>query len=116
MKKSASVKLTLVVAVATFAAACENEDARRCVDKDRQIVVDDKFCQQDGGARPSWMPVYIWYYGGSGGTTWGGRYAGGSFTPTPHTSYFTPSTRPASSGSSTIRGGFGSSAHSSFGG
>lgn len=102
MKKSSSVTLTLLAAVAALATTgCTKKETRNCIDQNNRII-EDRYCEQQpvtgyyGGSYP-----YYWRYGGSSGGHIGDLVFGGSSTPTPG--------RTAVSGS-VSRGGFGSSA------
>ncbi len=102
MKKSSSVTLGLLTAVAMMATTGCNRrtEVRDCIDQNRQIV-DERLCQQQdeqrqrgyGGAMP-----YYWMYGGSSGGRVGDTVVGGSTSPTPGVG-------------AVSRGGFGTSMH-----
>jgi hypothetical protein len=105
MKKTSMVKLGLTSAVAAALAGCGRSEASRCVDyTDR--VVDERYCKdmeqnRSRGFSTGYYP-YRWYYGGLGYAL-GSRAAGGGYAP-------------SSTGSGTVRGGFGSTAHGGSGG
>ncbi len=105
MKKSSSVTLTLLAAVAALSTtACSRTEVRDCVDQNRRIV-DDRYCEQNGSttgghAGGGFMPYY-WLYNGSSGGRVGDSVVGGALAPTPGAK--------AVSGRSVSRGGFGHS-------
>jgi hypothetical protein len=95
MKKSSSVSLTLLAAVAMVAgSSCRNSEPRDCVDQNRRIV-DNSFCQDTPAGGVAGSRFYYWYGGSSGGHM-GDTVFGGSASPS------------VSSGA-VSRGGFGSS-------
>jgi hypothetical protein len=108
MKRSASVRLVLVqgIAAAALAAGCGSPGSTRsCVDR-AGIVADQSKCVEEN-RRPrtaGYVPYYHWYYVG-----------GRSYVPrvgmrAPSGGSLTPDVGGASHSSSTVRGGFGSSA------
>jgi uncharacterized protein YgiB involved in biofilm formation len=107
MKKSSSLTLTLLAAVASLAAtSCRRTEVRDCVDQNRRIV-DDRYCQQNNGTGygggyggGGYMPYY-WLYSGRSGGRIGDMVMGGATTPTAGAR--------AVSGRSVSRGGFGHS-------
>lgn len=100
MKKSSTVTLTILAAMASLATTgCTRSEVRDCVDQNRRIV-DDNLCQPYRGNGYA-GGGYYWMYGGRSGGRIGDSVVGGATTPTPGTS--------AVSGRSVSRGGFGSS-------
>jgi hypothetical protein len=106
MRRSSSLQLTLLLAVAT---ACKQ--SRHCVDENDRVV-DDSLCVDEAAHRPTglpalyYLPHYVWWYGGRaarGGVIYGGSPLSGSWSR----GSATPSTSPSPAVS---RGGFGSSA------
>ena len=111
MKRSINVSAPLLAAAALSLLTGCRENMKRCVDEQGHVVADN-LCQNQpnngvvhGAYSPTYYP-YRYYYGGSGSYGIGSSVTGGSFTPSPGTSYST----------STTRGGFGGSADSSGGG
>ena len=100
-KKSKTVTLTILTAIALAACDENSSDIKHCVD-DAGVVQDESNCNPtgpDGGVNPTYHPGFRWYYGGSRGWVPGTRVGGGgSYTPTPHVNYDPPSIG---------RGGFG---------
>lgn len=104
MKKSQSIKLGLVAAIALI--ACNDTEAKHCVSEDGTVVEDSK-CEQappvtDGGTAAA--HPFRWFYGGTGGRilspgTKVPTNQGGGYHPSPGRSYSTPGT--------IGRGGFG---------
>lgn len=123
------VRRSRLVSVSLFAlltSACDDDnDVKRCIDNATQKVIDDKYCRPgDGGvtsvtsvtvhehaSSPAIIYHPVWYYGG-GGFEPGWRVYGGSTMPSVGRSYYAPSAFK----SGVVRGGFGTSAHASFGG
>jgi hypothetical protein len=111
MKRSAQVSAPLLAAVAlAISTGCRNPQMQRCVDEQNHVVP-DSFCQNPQQQRNSYgyVPMYRYYYGGTGSYNVGSAVSGGSYTAVSGASYAT----------STSRGGFGSSfggGHSSSGG
>jgi hypothetical protein len=103
MKKSSSVTLTLLAAVAALATtACSRTEVRDCVDQNRRIV-DDRKCEQRGGGgyvSGGYLPYY-WLYSGRSGGRIGDMVVGGSTAPRAGVR--------SVSGRSVSRGGFGHS-------
>lgn len=121
MKKSHSIKLCIVTAIAL--AACNSDqhcvtdeegethctEIKHCISEDG-TVVDDNHCEHPGGSPDSHagsMP-FRWFYGGTGGRVYspGAKIStvttnnGGSYSPGTGRSYSSPTT--------ISRGGFGS--------
>lgn len=107
MKRSAQVSAPLLASVAlAVLSGCRKSEMQRCVDE-HNLVVADSFCknipnqqQNNSGYRPGGMGFfpYHYYYGGGGGYGLGSSVYGGANAPIAGHSY----------GSSTSRGGFGS--------
>ena len=119
MRRSAQVAAPLLASTAlALLSGCHNPEMQRCVDENNKVV-DDKLCaSQPGDAEAQrrlhdqqnqqrqgnglgilpFIPLYHYYYGGSGGRGIGSVVNGGTTTPLAGHSY-----------SSTTRGGFGRS-------
>jgi len=101
MKRSVQVTAPLVAAAAlALMSGCRKPQMQRCVDEQNHVVP-DSFCQnpqQQRNATGGYVPMYRYYYGGSGGYGVGTSVGGGTYTPMSGVSYST----------STSRGGFGS--------
>jgi hypothetical protein len=86
MKKSSSITLTLLAAAASLSmSACKRTEVRDCVDQNHRIV-DDRYCDQQGGRGtyvPGGMMPYYWLYGGRSGGRVGDSVFGGSTTSMP---------------------------------
>jgi hypothetical protein len=107
MKRSHHVSAPLLAAAAlALTTGCRKPQMQRCVDEKNQVVADN-LCQnqplqqqqQRSGSSGGYVPMYRYYYGGGGGYNLGTPVTGGTYSPTPGTSY----------SNSTTRGGFGSS-------
>ena len=125
MKRSGQVVAPLLAAAAlAVTAGCRRPEMQRCVDEQNHVVP-ESFCQANGvapqyvngsGGGIGYFPVYRYYYGGTGGWNTGTIVSGGSYTSVSGHSYTTSSAASHSesvgghvtSGSSTSRGGFGS--------
>lgn len=89
MKKSSSITLGLLAAVAmAVTTGCRRTEVRDCVDQNNRIV-DEKFCkgqqpqQQQSTSHGGGFVPYYWMYGGSSGGRIGDTVIGGRNTPTP---------------------------------
>ena len=106
MKRSSNVTAPILASAAlAFLAACRKPEMQRCVDE-HDMVVDDSLCTQPRRPNPAggfYPNPFRFYYGGWGGYTPGSFIGGGGYAPMTGHSY----------SSSTSRGGFGSSFHSS---
>jgi hypothetical protein len=102
MKRSIQVSAPLLAATAlALLTGCRKPQMQRCVDEQNRVVP-DTYCQnpqQTRNATGGYVPMYRYYYGGSGGFGIGTPVTGGSYTAVSGASYAT----------STSRGGFGSS-------
>jgi hypothetical protein len=129
MKKSRAVPLSLVssLAAAAMAAGCGShaQGWQTCVDRGSNVAVDRKYCDDEWGqTRPvGYVPHYHWYYYPRGYYGYGPAIGspvplGGTYGTAPIASV--PMSRSGSAGShsSSVRGGFGSTAagHASSGG
>lgn len=114
MKRTKEVRLGLLASTAAMMMGCGPQQPphydvhRQCVDQN-QVVVADRYCEQQNGATSTFdSSPYRWYYYGGGyyyghSTTYipvpfGSRASGGSFSP------------PAVASSGTVRGVFGGTA------
>ena len=100
MKRSLQVSAPLVAAAAlALLSGCRKPQMQRCVDEQNHVVP-DSFCQnpQHTGSGLGFVPIYRYYYGGSGSYSVGSGVSGGGYVPSSGASYAT----------STSRGGFGS--------
>ena len=102
MRRSAQVVAPLLAAAALgVMTGCREPQMQRCVDEQNHVVP-DSFCQTPAQNQPGPhgpVPMYRYYYGGSGGWSVGSTVSGGGYAPVAGASYST----------STTRGGFGSS-------
>ncbi len=116
MKRSVQVSAPLLAATAVaLMSGCRKPEMQRCVDEQNRVVADNLCRNQpqtvhSGSGSGGYVPMYRYYYGGTGGFTPGTPVTGGSYSAIAGHSYST----------STSRGGFGSSfgggGHSSGGG
>lgn len=128
MKRSPRAIVTplLAAAAVSILTGCRPKQMQRCVDE-HENVVDDKFCaDQPGGAQtvvqqrpdghggfvPIIIPMYRYYYGGSGTYGMGSHVYGGGYQPQRDENYRTSSGGGYHGGGgffrSITRGGFGS--------
>lgn len=126
MKRSPRAIITplLAAAAVSILSGCRPKQMQRCVDE-HENVVDDKFCaDQPGGAQtvvqqrpdghggfvPIIIPMYRYYYGGSGSYGIGSRVYGGGFQPSESEAYQRSGGAAGYRGSRVgiTRGGFGS--------
>lgn len=120
MRRSTQVAAPLLASTAlALLSGCHPSEMQRCVDENNKVV-DDKLCanqpqdaeqqrrlreqqnaerQHSGFGILPFIPLYHYYYGGSGGRGIGSAVSGGSYAPVPGHSY----------SSGTSRGGFGRS-------
>jgi hypothetical protein len=114
MRRSQKVTAPLLATAAlAMLAGCRKPEMQRCVDENNHVVADN-LCQAQPGLQqqhvdpyyPLFYPHYHYYYGGWGGYGLGSLVGGGGYSPLAGHSY----------SSSTTRGGFGSSFHSSSSG
>ena len=110
-RKSKNIKIAGLLGIAAlFAASCNSDHYKHCVDNTGKVMPDSLCnCRDDNnnyrpGYGMSYLP-FMWYYG-SRNYGYGDYVRGGSYTPSPGVSYSSPGTS---------RGGFGSSSHSSGG-
>lgn len=96
MRKTTSIHLSFVLAVAGALTACEKTEVRRCVDNQNRVVEDTNCANQQAG--PTFHPIYFWHYGGVSGPSRGDTVVGGSRMATPGARAVSP----------VSRGGFGS--------
>ncbi|MFC5909908.1 hypothetical protein [Streptacidiphilus monticola] len=99
MKRSGSVALGLVGALAMALTACDSEPDQRCVDTQTYKTVADKLCRSQPGGGYADTDRYQWYAKGGSSTSHVGGYhrsTGGSDSSKSH-----------SGGDSVSRGGFG---------
>lgn len=88
IKRSARVPLILLPALAL--ACADKPEARRCVDRNNNLV-DEKRCEGVApNAGSSGSSPFFWYYAG---TMMGNRMSGGHYAPTPGYSYLSPGGR-----------------------
>jgi hypothetical protein len=128
MKKSRTVPLSLVstLAAAAVAAGCgsprQAQGWQTCVDRDKGVAVDRKYCDDDWGAPPpsGYVPHYHWYYYPRSYFWEAPRIGmpvpiGGSYASAPFGSV--PMAGTGAAVHSVVRGGFGSTAagHASAG-
>jgi hypothetical protein len=104
MKKSVIVRLGLTSVVAAALTGCARRQYASCVDQNDRVVA-DSYCDdmdrdRTRGFSTHYYP-YRWYYG-SRAFAMGSRATGGGYTPSP--------------GTSTVRGGFGSTGGGEGGG
>jgi hypothetical protein len=100
MKRSVDVSAPLLAATAlALLTGCRQPQMQRCVDEQNHVVP-DSFCQNPQQTRTpnGYVPIYRFYYGGSGTYNVGSFVSGGSYNAVSGASYAT----------STSRGGFGS--------
>jgi hypothetical protein len=98
MKRSTQVVTPLLAATALALLTGCNEPMQRCVDENNKVV-DQTFCRDQNQQQNNssvHVPIFHYYYGGSGSYDPGSIATGGSLTPVSGVSY------------STTRGGFGS--------
>lgn len=108
MKRSATIKLTLLAAAAAFSLGCNTPNGlvQRCIDPSTNKVVSDDNCGNNnhyyyyGGYR---YPFYRWYYGGDGYYP-GEIVTGGVFDRPSNITVFHVG---SPEGGAIIRGGFG---------
>ncbi len=109
MRRSTQVATPLLASTAlALLAGCHQPEMQRCVDENNKVV-DDLLCANQPGAQQQqqhsgvgiipYLPLYHYYYGGSGGRGIGTLVNGGSSSPLAGHSYST----------GTSRGGFGRS-------
>ena len=113
-RRSTQVAAPLLAAAAlALTTACRPKpEMQRCVDEQNHVVA-DSLCQglpPAGAAQPGINPgmgfyPYRYYYGGGGGFGLGSPVFGGGYIPATGHTYSSASGR-----STTVRGGFGSSA------
>jgi hypothetical protein len=115
MKRSKEIRLGLLASTAAALIGCDSQPHydvhRQCVDAN-QVVVDNRYCEQQPRGTPMGYPYRWYYYGGSNyghsiyvPAPFGQRASGGSFAS------------PAGSPSGTVRGMFGGTAEGhGFGG
>ncbi len=123
MRRSTQVATPLLASTAlALLTGCHQPEMQRCVDENNKVV-DDQLCanqpsaqqpqQHNGVGILPYLPLYHYYYGGSGGRGIGTLVNGGSSSPLAGHSYSTGTSR-GGFGRSLSEGGphSGSSAHS----
>ena len=83
MKRSNTVQLTLLAAVAAAIAGCgRGQPPRRCVDAN-DVVVDDRFCRDNQSYGSTGYVPYHYYYGGPRGSVAPGTHLTGGSSVAP---------------------------------